>query len=315
MPYKPKKQRKKPLTAPEENLSSFNFGVVSPNSQDKDDTPLILHLQIPIVDENEPVIEDNIKHREHSLTEPFEYTPHLDIPHPYESHVSDSMPFTFENEYDTSLNDKQNLETSNPTNTLIENNSTSSKTVTTSLSENGICCWWCCHSYQTSTVSLPINKNDANDYTTVGRFCSPECAAAYNFESGHKYGDVWKQYTMLHNLVFSLLPQDTTMRIKLSPPREALGMFGGPYSILKYREFIKNSNMQLKMSVTPINPMFSITEETIPNNIYPSKTKKEDIPLDTNRVQKASTELRLKRMKRQTRENTLENFMQLKIGA
>jgi len=321
MPYKPKKQRKKvsAVTSSEanSNLSSFNFGVISStNIKEKDDTPLILHLQIPITEEsssqlNEPNF-NNIKHRENSLTEPLAYTPNLDIPHPYESHSSDSIPFTLETDYE---NTESNNNTRRPCNIEknITNISTSLCSVVTPRTYDDSCCWWCCHPYKTNTVALPINKTcDDNKYTTIGTFCSPECAAAYNFESGHRYGDIWKQYTMLHNVVFA--SSEKTYRIKLAPPRESLSMFGGPYTILKYREFIKQPNIQIKMTVNPINPIFTITEESIPSNVYPSKNNNSDVPLDSKRIQKASTELRLKRMKRQTKENTLENFMQLKIG-
>ena len=63
-------------------------------------------------------------------------------------------------------------------------------------------------------------------------------------------------------------------------------------------------------------------EEVVLDSMYPSSTAKQSahrttnstITLNTNRVQKASDELRLRRTKRKSTENTLEQFMHLKIA-
>ena len=66
------------------------------------------------------------------------------------------------------------------------------------------------------------------------------------------------------------------------------------------------------MTIAPINPACVTTEEISLEQTYASKIMSE-VPIDVERLKKASTELRLKRKKKQKDENTLESFMQLKI--
>jgi hypothetical protein len=292
------------------------------------DLPLILHLQIPHLDPATSANDMNsaedppIQHREDtSLSAAFSYTPKLDIPHPYEVHMSDSMPCTVEHQHSRTTennNDNDNNNNNNNNNKSLQPNSiyrdiegvpqhSHSGEGTT---QTG-CCWWCCHAYQSTAVSLPLTKHISGKFLTIGQFCSIECAAAYNFESGTRYGDIWKQYALLHEMYVSYT-KTPTPRIKFAPPRECLQMFGGPYTITQYREILATPHKQIQMTVKPINPLFTVTED-IPSCLnYP--TKQQSVPLDTTRVQKATTELRLKRLKKNTKENTLENFMQLKIG-
>jgi len=116
---------------------------------------------------------------------------------------------------------------------------------------------------------------------------------------------------------------DRDMRhIQLAPPRETLMIFGGPYSIRRFREISQMPDVQVHVTLPPIKPLRTVTEETIIDPTGPCAGQDGArytsgsfaVPLDRRRIQKATTELRLKRTKQQKNENTLENFMRLKIG-
>ena len=62
-------------------------------------------------------------------------------------------------------------------------------------------CWWCCHDYSSKSLGLPISKNDDNCFETIGNFCSPECTCAYIMDSGSRYGERWKEYELLHEMI------------------------------------------------------------------------------------------------------------------
>jgi|TARA_B100000614_G_scaffold237839_1_gene236320 hypothetical protein len=90
-------------------------------------------------------------------------------------------------------------------------------------------CWWCCHIYDSKSLKLPIRKNSDGIYECVGNFCSPECTCAYIMDSGSRYGDKWKEYELLHQMI------NETHRIKPAPKRELLKVFGGTLDINEFR--------------------------------------------------------------------------------
>ena len=171
-------------------------------------------------------------------------------------------------------------------------------------------CWWCCHSFTWNPFVLPIEKESDKVYHSVGCFCCPECCAAYIFESGKRYGEPWKQYSLLHEMISRQI-SGKNVHIKLAPPRETLHIFGGPYKIDEYRKLNSNYKLEVKITMPPINPMNGVTEEMMVEYV----NKKTFVPLDQTRIEKATQELRLKRQKKKNTENTLESFMHLKINS
>ena len=171
-------------------------------------------------------------------------------------------------------------------------------------------CWWCCHGFNWHPFVMPTHKDGAN-YQSIGCFCSPECTAAYIFESGSRHGDPWVQYSLLHELIARQV-NGRLVNIKLSPPRETLNIFGGPYSIEEFRNILTNYHLDVKVTMPPINPINGVTEET---PVEYAVKQNGFVPLDEKRLKKATHKLRLKRQRNaSTGENTLEAFMQLKIG-
>lgn len=187
------------------------------------------------------------------------------------------------------------------------NENSDDKTEGNLMYKTDIHCWWCCHSFDWEPFMLPIEyKNGA--FEVVGYFSSPECAAAYLFEQGSKYGDIYKQYSLLH-LLYSKNINGEISKIKLALPRETLKIFGGPYTIDEYRRLCDNYYMDVKIIRHPFIPSNGIAEELMSE----FSAKRKFIPLDKDRVQKASEELKLKRSKKKNTENTLEKFINLKI--
>ena len=63
-------------------------------------------------------------------------------------------------------------------------------------------CWWCCHQFTNSPFVLPISYVD-NVFNVIGCFCSPECAAAYNFDR-HNTDEIWESYSLLNYLYYRI---------------------------------------------------------------------------------------------------------------
>jgi len=190
---------------------------------------------------------------------------------------------------------------------LVSNNENKYDNENNLLYKTDICCWWCCHSFNWEPFMLPVDYK-SGIFEVVGYFSSPECVAAFIFEQGSKYGDIYKQYSLLH-LLYSKNVNGEISKIKLALPRETLKMFGGPYSIDKYRRLCDNYYMDVKIIRQPFIPSNGIAEESMSEYI----NKRKFIPLDKERVQKATEELKLKRLKKKGSENTLDKFMNLKV--
>ena len=81
---------------------------------------------------------------------------------------------------------------------------------------SSINCFWCCHTFKGAPCCLPTKiKNDV--FYVYGNFCSKECAAAYNFNSGDNSYNIWERYTLLNHL-YSIIEEDPDLKIKLAPP-------------------------------------------------------------------------------------------------
>ena len=172
-----------------------------------------------------------------------------------------------------------------------------------------ICCWWCCHPFDSVPFSLPLKKVN-NHYIVKGCFCSPECAAAWNFNDNSD-DNVWDRYSLL-NHIYQKYYDDNTVNIKLADPRETLTMFGGYQSIQEFRKNNKIYNKTTKMINPPMISVMPQVEESS-NDIFQSNNT--PIPLDYQRIEKANNELRLKRTKPiAEKHNTLENCMNLKYS-
>ena len=141
-------------------------------------------------------------------------------------------------------------------------------------------CWWCSINIkQVKSFFLPI-RYENKSFETVGHFCSPECAAAYNFECGSKYGNKWSQYNLLNNLYKDNYKEEF-YHIKLAPPRELLKVFGGYLTYKQYDCIKHNKKANYNLVYSPIIPMNIQFEEEIIE-----KTDKPFIPIDNDKIKK-----------------------------
>ena len=170
-------------------------------------------------------------------------------------------------------------------------------------------CFWCCHVFNNTPCVLPINF-EKNIYKVYGCFCSPECAAAFNFSCNLDNEKEWERYSLLNDL-YKRVYDDNEYNIKLAPPRNVLSIFGGSMSIDEFRNL--NSNYNRKINII-MPPLLSIIPQVEESNLESNEnSNKNFIPIDKDRIQKANDDLRLKRNRPVTETvNTLENCMRLK---
>jgi hypothetical protein len=176
--------------------------------------------------------------------------------------------------------------------------------------KSNINCFWCCHNFTCTPAALPV-KMKGDVFHVFGNFCSKECAAAYNFSSGENDQIVYERYTLL-NYMYSLIENNHDLKIKLSPPRMTLKMFGGDLTIEQFRE---SNNLSSKYKIV-YPPMVSVIPSIEVNNKNDLGKKNESfyIPIDKDRIKKVNNDLRLKRRKPISNRNTLENCMRLKYN-
>ena len=171
-----------------------------------------------------------------------------------------------------------------------------------------VACYWCTENFSCRPVGLPIRyENDI--FYVDGCFCSPECAAAYNFDNLNS-SDIWERYGLL-NLLYIKIIGNKQITIKLAPPRRTLKKFGGFLTIEEFRKMNDNYYKQFNV-VYP--PMISVIPNIEKIDINTTIKKSYDyVPVDENRVKKANEELILVRKKsKYQNENTLEKSMGLK---
>jgi len=168
----------------------------------------------------------------------------------------------------------------------------------TSIELNKIKCNWCIHDCEDEIIRLPYNINNGV-FNMYGNFCCPECAGAFNFnELDDEY--MWERYSLLNYLY-----NPTNEKFNIAPSRLVLDIFGGPLTINEYRNIIKT-----KKNVNMIMPPLYILKPQIEIN----KTDDIFIPLNVNRVNKYTMDLKLKRNKLKTKTNTLDLCMNLKCS-
>lgn len=225
--------------------------------------------------------------------------------------------------FDQKLSSLNNRYTESTTNCFISNNSIKKKNITPIMmyyneynkrkewpKVSNIKCFWCCHNFDNIPCALPYSYKDSV-YYVYGNFCSPECAAAYNFESGADDKDMWERYSLLNHL-YSQIYDTPDLTIKLAPPRQSLKIFGGKLSIDEFRDcnvdYLKNYKIVLPPMVSIIPSLEEIKKDSL---------KKSDTyyaPLDKERIRRVNNDLRLKRSKPIQNRNTLENCMRLKYS-
>ena len=168
-------------------------------------------------------------------------------------------------------------------------------------------CWWCCHSFEGPPCALPCDYKDSS-FKVFGVFCSPECAAAYNFNDIHTGYDLWERYSLL-NFLYRKIYNDNNIKIKIAPPKQTLKMFGGHLSINEFRINNTNYNNTYKLIIPPMISIIPVQELTSIDKGYSSVYDKKFF-IDKDKLNDNSSALRLKRSKPfNSNKNTLEKCM------
>lgn len=77
----------------------------------------------------------------------------------------------------------------NVLNDFIENNEW--------LEHTDVCCWWCCHQFNTIPIGLPVDydKNKSKKFIVKGVFCSFACMIAYGYNDKKRVDENFKALT------------------------------------------------------------------------------------------------------------------------
>jgi len=168
------------------------------------------------------------------------------------------------------------------------------------LTMSNVKCNWCFFECNEKNIyRIPYNIVNG-EFQMYGNFCCPECASAYNFED-IKDEYVWERYSLINYLY-----GDENKKMGIAPSRFVLNIFGGPLTMEEYKDII-NTNKKIKIIMPPfyiICPQVEVSQKQTNNNIF--------IPLNINRINKYTNELKLKRTQPIKKTNTLESCMNLK---
>jgi hypothetical protein len=95
-------------------------------------------------------------------------------------------------------------------------------------------CWWCCHPFETCSLSMPVSYNIVTDiFEVYGIFCSFECMKAYNHNE--HTANKMSQYSLISMLIAKTNINCESI-IRCAPPRQMLTVFGGTMSITEFRK-------------------------------------------------------------------------------
>lgn len=99
----------------------------------------------------------------------------------------------------------------------------------------GLICWWCVHGLpQRPCIHLPVKYDEKlNKFTTVGNFCSWQCAKAYALDmNSAKSGEIQSFLSMMRLRAYGKFTP-----LWPAPKRQFLKCFGGTMSIEEFRTF------------------------------------------------------------------------------
>jgi len=173
-----------------------------------------------------------------------------------------------------------------------------------------IACFWCCHTFNTRPVVLPIR--DTGEYLEVtGNFCCPECAVSHLFDMRQDSHTRWEQLSLLYRVY----GEACGGKIHPAPSRNVLKLFGGNLTINEYRQLIRSHTVRIDVHLPPMVSIFA-TMDTKPIDFYDTSLTKGVSDTITERLQKAEEVLRLRRSKPlKAWESTLDACINLKIKA
>ena len=170
--------------------------------------------------------------------------------------------------------------------------------------ENNVC-FWCCHSFDTSYLGLPIKYKD-NVFQVTGCFCSFGCMCGYIFYSNENNYNIWEVYNLI-NIMAKLLDYDKY--VYPAPPRKCLKMFGGYMTIEEFRNF-RDSKKIINVNQVPYVVNVEQIEEL---NDFNHRNHTNTYTFDEERIENLEKKLDMmnKKQIKDNYKNTLDSCMNI----
>jgi hypothetical protein len=180
------------------------------------------------------------------------------------------------------------------------------------LHKTNVCCWWCCHTFDTVPIGIPEKYDQImKKFLVKGVFCSFSCMMAYNKETDR---NSIKNY--LIKFLYTKLTGTFLLDIQLepAPPRCTLKMFGGDLTIEEFRNSLKE-NKVYKMIQYPMYVCKDYIEEVdiqnvkkVNQNVF-AENQQRITNLDDKRIEDARIRLSQIEKTTITLGNTIDKFI------
>lgn len=180
------------------------------------------------------------------------------------------------------------------------------------LEKTNIKCWWCCHSFDTPPLSMPIKYHDeTKKFLVKGCFCSIGCLLTYHKSNLRSLSKTPHSYSLIKYMYTKLYGKSIFDKLTQAPPRESLIDFGGTLTIDEFRNASNNGKMY-KLIEYPMIVVRDFIEE-IDLNILKEKNSnrnnKSKLTLQDNQIKEAKQ--RLSMIEVSNTQNTIDKFINL----
>ena len=182
------------------------------------------------------------------------------------------------------------------------------------LDKTDICCWWCCHQFETVPIGLPVKYDEKKKFHVKGVFCSFSCMMAYKNDN-----PIYQSKRDLINFLYKKLTGTFLLDINLvpAPPRCALKMFGGELNINQFRNSFKENKIY-KMIQYPMFICNDYIEEVdienikrVNQNVFSDIPTNKTLNLDEKRIEDAKNRLSQIEKTTITLGNTIDKFIKI----
>ncbi len=169
-------------------------------------------------------------------------------------------------------------------------------------------CMWCRFPFDNTPWAVPFRVNSNGRFEVFGNFCSPNCVAAYIFDSFDD-DEMWDRYALLNQL-YQRVYNIPGAIVKAAPDVLFLKKLGGILSIEEYREVSLNNNKNYFLKMPPMVSIIPSVEELQQTSLFNENNNREH--LNKELMMKANDELRLRRSKPIYDDtNTLDNYFHI----
>ena len=183
------------------------------------------------------------------------------------------------------------------------------------LHHTDVCCWWCCHTFDSVPIGLP-EKYDSRikKFQVKGVFCSFSCMLAYKNQV-YRSRDTDYLIKFLYSKLTGTFLLDAVL--KSAPPRCSLKMFGGELTIEEFRHSLQENKIY-KMIEYPMFVSKDYIEEVdiqnvkrVNQNVFTEQVVNKSSNLDERRIEDAK--IRLSQIEKTTITvgNTIDRFIKI----